>query len=342
MTSDLIEKLRASTRRTAGAAAVSQAYAIATGVQTLNRQRTASSVLRERESKWWQHFAVLEDRYFWVLPDAVQPPARTRYLARVAEYLRGCKQVVDYGCGSGWLARTVATQTQAEVVGLDFSQAQIELARQAHAGIAGLSFETIHGPAELPRADAYIFHGLLHHLPGDEIDELVANVAARAAPGARIVVVEPTCFPGQNPDARDRALLDEIDAVVAAPAAALAARGIPEVEAIARIRAESAARWWGELPYGPSPMERPFERDELARYLGTKFRVLSSEPVQFLPASQALAGELAMLAETAPGLAAEIGPELQRRVDALERVLLRFPTPPDSGWYMNMLTAQVR
>jgi hypothetical protein len=49
-----------------------------------------------------------------------------------------------------------------------------------------------------------------------------------------------------------------------------------------------------------------------------------------------------MLAESAPELAREIGPELQRRMDALERVLLKFPVPPDSGWYMNMLIAQVR
>lgn len=90
MTSDLIEKLRASTRRTAGATAAPQAHPIAANVPTLNRQRSTSAALRERESQWWRHFAVLEDRYFWVLPDAVQPPARARYLARLADHLRGC------------------------------------------------------------------------------------------------------------------------------------------------------------------------------------------------------------------------------------------------------------
>jgi hypothetical protein len=89
-------------------------------------------------------------------------------------------------------------------------------------------------------------------------------------------------------------------------------------------------------------MEKPFEARELDLLLGRYFDVERSQPVQYLPASQGLGVELALLRDCAPEIADALAASLMPQVDALERALLRMPRPPDTGWYMNMIEATVR
>ena len=171
---------------------------------------------------------------------------------------------------------------------------------------------------------------------------LFRSVRAVAPRGARLVFVEPVCFPGNAPDARDKVLLDVIEDVVKEPFREAEARGVGIVPAVQQARDEAETRWWGAEPYGPSPMEKPFERDELALLLGQWFDCNTAQLVQFLPASQALAGELAMLRDCDQALADALAPGLMAQMDALERVVLRLPRQPDAGWYMQMIEARVR
>jgi hypothetical protein len=55
-----------------------------------------------------------------------------------------------------------------------------------------------------------------------------------------------------------------------------------------------------------------------------------------------MGGELTMLAEDDPELARALAPELLQRVDQLEQDLIAQDPLPDTGWYMQMITAQVR
>jgi SAM-dependent methyltransferase len=298
--------------------------------------------LRERELQWWARYGGIEERYSWGVVDSWQPPARLRYIGRMAEIFTDCSHVVDYGCGSGWLARMLAERLQRPVTGVDFSGEQIGLAAQRHADCPWTLFAPIDGPADLPRAPGYVFHGLLHHLSVAEIEALLDRVQTAAPRGARLVFVEPVCFPGNVPDIRDGVLLEAIDEVVKEPFREAQARGVVIVPAVQQARSEAETRWWGTAPYGPSPMEKPFERDELPRLLERWFDCKPQQLVQFLPASQALAGELALLRDCDEPLADAIAPGLMAQMDALERVVLRLPRQPDAGWYLQMIEARVR
>jgi SAM-dependent methyltransferase len=307
----------------------------------LSRHWHAPAELREREDEWWRRHADLESRYTWVLPPAFEPPARRRYVDAIAAHLQGCDHVIDYGCGNGWLTRMLRQRLQAQVCGVDMAPTQIALAR-AHPDSGGIDFRVCNGAGDLPAADGYVFHGVLHHLSGAEIDELLVQLRRVARPGARAVIVEPVCFPGHAPDAKDRALSDTIAELLAEPAAAAQRAGVTPSPRIAELRRRAAERWWGVLPYGPSPLEKPFEHDELALLLAGDFDVQRHSVVQYLGGVQALGGELALLAEDAPDLAARLAAELVPQVDALERALLRLPRLPDTAWYLALLTLMLR
>lgn len=308
----------------------------------LTRYAQTSDALRQRELAWWAKYGASEERYFWGITDSWQPLARTRYIDRMAASLAGCSHVVDYGCGSGWMSRALAERMQRPVTGVDFSAEQIALAAQANADCPWTLFATIGGPGDLPPAPGYVFHGLLHHLSEEEIHELLQRVAALAPRGARLVFVEPVCYPEQTPDVRDTVLLKCIEELVNEPWRVAEAQGVAVSQAVQAVRDERDGRWWGDVPHGPSPMEKPFEHRELDDLLGRWFTVDASTPVQFLPASQGLAVELAMLRDCDADLADRLAAELMPRVDALESALLRMPRLPDSGWYMRMLEARVR
>ena len=309
---------------------------------TLQRHASVSDALRQRELQWWAEFGVAEERYFWGLIDSWQPPSRMRYFAHMAQSLGACTHVIDYGCGSGWLTRALADRLQRPVTGLDFSPAQIDLSTRRHADCPWTLFSTIGGPQDLPRADGYVFHGLLHHLGSQEIHDLLGRLASHAMPGARAIFVEPVCFPGHVPQSHDRVLIDVIEELVKEPWRVAEARAIEIPEAVRHARVQGESRWWGEAPYGPSPMERPFEANEFGQLMGSYFEAAEVEYVQFLPASQALAAELALLTDAAPELAADIAPSLMAQMDALERVVLRLPKRPDTGWYMALAEVRIR
>ena len=166
----------------------------------LARNEYATAEERRRESLWWETYADIEEHFFWVLPTEFQPLARERYLQRAAGFLDGAGRIVDYGCGNGWIARKLGHLLPARITGLDFSPAQIALARAASAGQdARIDFQTIDGPRALPPAEGYVFHGVLHHLPASEIHDLLEQVQRLAPSGARLVFVEPTCFPKNEP-----------------------------------------------------------------------------------------------------------------------------------------------
>lgn len=307
----------------------------------LNRRAVVDDALREKEILWWQRFARSEERFSWVLPEVFQPLPRERYMQRIADALGDPELVVDYGCGDGWISRALAKRMSSRFLGLDLSAAQIVLARDASRQFPRLDFRVVAGPEVIPSANTYILHGVLHHLPADEIFRLLERIKDVAPDGAALVVVEPVWFPGNSPDQTDKNLLSAMKHIVEEPARALRAQGRspgPEVE---RFRRDAGERWWGEPPYGPSPMEKPFEHDELNAVLERYFAIEYTQPVQFLPASQDLATELALLAEDAPDLARAIQPQLQGPMDLLESALLKFSRLPDIGWYMTLTMARI-
>lgn len=305
----------------------------------MRRRLTSTPDLDRREGQWWARYGELEERYCWVLPERFQPLARLRYLDHLVAALARHEVIVDYGCGTGWLSLMLARRTQARIVGVDRFGSQIERARDnaRRLGIQNVGFMAIHDLESLPVASAYVFHGVLHHLAADEIDALFETVRNRQGGAADLMVVEPTVYPGAGADAVQERLWAEAGHLFSwrDRAARLSFAKVHPQEA--RMRAMIDGRWAGEAPHGPSPKEKPFEGDELATYLGQRFRVIEERPVQCLALSQRMSSDLALAELSQPGFVRLFGPFLRRRIAGIERRLLATDSLPDHSWYMSLI-----
>jgi len=101
---------------------------------------------------------------------------------------RGCRDLLDVGCGRGRLARALAGPGR-HVLGLDPSAEMIDAARAAHEGVAGLEFaEDDYLTRDISPAsyDFVCFVASLHHM--DQARAL-AKAAEILRPGGRLVVI---------------------------------------------------------------------------------------------------------------------------------------------------------
>jgi SAM-dependent methyltransferase len=100
--------------------------------------------------------------------------------------------VVDLGCGRGLLAVLLGeTGAAAQVVGLDWDEAGLAIARAAARDLPRLRF----APADLtgdapPACTAAALIDVLHYHPPEVQDTILARVAGALAPGGRLVVRE--------------------------------------------------------------------------------------------------------------------------------------------------------
>jgi ubiquinone/menaquinone biosynthesis C-methylase UbiE len=102
-------------------------------------------------------------------------------------------RVIDIGCGGGIYARALIEMGAASVIGVDISEAMLVTAREACAGISGLSF--VQGEADavpLPdgSADLILARGLIHHLP--ELDGFARELRRLMAPGGTAIIQDRT------------------------------------------------------------------------------------------------------------------------------------------------------
>ena len=134
----------------------------------------ADEDLWETHADWWQ------DGF----TDGVDPEYEEQILPLAADHLAGARRVVDIGTGEGQVAR-LATQLGAEVVGLDPTWNQVEVAKERGGGPAYLRA----GAAGLPFADATFDVAVaclvFEHITA--VDEAIAEVARVLEPGGRFL-----------------------------------------------------------------------------------------------------------------------------------------------------------
>jgi ubiquinone/menaquinone biosynthesis C-methylase UbiE len=122
--------------------------------------------------------------------DERQRTMRETYLSGVD--FRGAAQVVEVGCGSGAVARSLAaTPGVGEVVGIDPSPVLLARARELARGIANLTF--VEGdaralPLESESVDVLVFHTLLCHVP--EPDRALAEAFRVIRQGGSLAIFD--------------------------------------------------------------------------------------------------------------------------------------------------------
>ena len=293
----------------------------------LERHATVPDAEQTRQADWWRSFGALEGRFFRLAPAAFAPRSQHRYLQKTFERIEGCAELVYLGCDSGATAQ--------------MREALVALAAPAPVEVLEVDcLEVIAGRKRLPDAGVYIFHGVLHYLSSFDILALLVHLRHQGRAGARIIVLEPVCFPDQPPGIPEGSLAEAIAEIAKMPADRLVEGRTSMSPSTAELRSVLDGRWWGEIPCGPAPLERPFVDDELPKLFAQHVEVSSYEVVQVM-AAQELARELSFVALDDPEAARQMAVELLPRLDDLERAVLDRSPLPDISWYLAMLTAVV-
>ena len=248
-----------------------------------SRDITTSPELDALEHAWWNDNAATVSRV-WEMEDEVCRAVRSGYLARARALLmrgRPLATVLELGCGSGWVGQQIAGDGLS-IVGADFSEAQLELAR-ARARRSGLEAHCRYELCDsrgwtrlLERVDGVIVHCVLHHLSGKEVQEVLEGLRRGLPPGTPVWIYEPAFHvsalpPSPAPVSRTTSFwLSLTGRVHAYLGRAYRALGLLDESAAGRLLALTVqaerSGWY------LSPKEVPFDRDAFTRELEQHFR----------------------------------------------------------------------
>jgi SAM-dependent methyltransferase len=137
--------------------------------------------------------AVLKHAPLYILFQRMVGAAAMRTECIVALGLLSGERVLDIGCGPAYYLDELPRGV--EYYGFDTDADYIAYARRRFAGKGTFfceHFEERHA-RELPRFDAVMLMGLLHHLPDAACHDLLDRVARVIAPGGRVVTLD-SCF----------------------------------------------------------------------------------------------------------------------------------------------------
>ncbi|MBW3557299.1 MAG: class I SAM-dependent methyltransferase [Actinobacteria bacterium] len=133
------------------------------------------SELWEDHAGWWQKG----------FTEGADAEYEEQILPLAAQHLRGATSVLDVGTGEGQVARLAAAGGASPVVGVDPTQAQIEVARQRKGGPVYARA----GAADLPFADgafdAVVACLVFEHI--DDVDGAISEVSRVLRPGGRFL-----------------------------------------------------------------------------------------------------------------------------------------------------------
>jgi SAM-dependent methyltransferase len=122
---------------------------------------------------------------------------RVRYRCLDEVELKPGERVLDVGCGPAYY---LGRLPDVEYHGFDTSPAYIAYARRRFGERGRFHCEVLTEAhlAELPRFDAVLLFGVLHHLDDDQCATLLDLAARGLADGGRVVSVDPCLHPGQG------------------------------------------------------------------------------------------------------------------------------------------------
>jgi len=129
-----------------------------------------------------------------------EPPEELRR-AVLARALPARARVLDIGCGNGAIAAWLAGQ-DFSVLGVDFSQSAIKMAKQRFADIPNLGFETVdvcRQNADIGKFDGLFDRGCLHTIPPRFAGQYAANVANWSRQNSLFLLIHKTPAPNNEP-----------------------------------------------------------------------------------------------------------------------------------------------
>ena len=118
-----------------------------------------------------------------------------RWLAKNVWKLKGGETVVDLGCGSGTVLEYMPSDI--DYVGVDISESYIRAARKRFSErgrffLGNVSDFLNQDDLPIRPADMVLSNGLLHHLPDDEVIEVLELTKRILKPNGRLVCLEAT------------------------------------------------------------------------------------------------------------------------------------------------------
>ena len=297
------------------------------------RWEMAPPGVNDQELAWWQEFSDVEEQFCWAHTPSIQRLVRGHYVRRIAQGIPPGGTVLEFGCGTGWLALLLAENGAAQVVGVDSSSAQIQVAKErcAEQGLSGRTTFHVIGASlaeligKVPSIDVLVIHGVLHHLTNREIRGVVGEFCRYlAAPCARVFVLEPVAYEDVPTTRVTRFVGWLIDKVIHLPVSgqSLGIRKCTAREMETRERLNR--RCIGKAPRGPSPKEHPFVPGELEALLSPYLDVVESRAV--LSFSFHAARNVLLMRLSYPHLASWITWPYLFAVSCLERFLLLLHT----------------
>ena len=132
----------------------------------------ADEGLWEQHAGWWQQG----------FTEGADPEYVEQILPMAAERLRGCRRVLDVGCGEGQVSRLAASQGSA-VVGVDPTWAQVAVADRRGGGARFASADAAALPFADETFDAVVACLVFEHVR--EMDAAIGEVARVLRPGGR-------------------------------------------------------------------------------------------------------------------------------------------------------------
>lgn len=149
------------------------------------------------EEAWWNKCGEYMT-YQWKLTPSLNEILRAELESDYVSFLlHPNENLLDLGCGSGWLSMYFAERGMT-VLGVDLSQEQINAANQFKSDNqkANVEFEC----CDLIRWDCEKYRGtfsnvfvnaFLHHLPETELEIIIKKISAVLKPGGRVYMYEP-------------------------------------------------------------------------------------------------------------------------------------------------------
>jgi SAM-dependent methyltransferase len=150
----------------------------------------------------------------WEMEPKISWAVRKNYLLKAKKFFKSHphqaqkKKILELGCGSGWVGQFLAGK-DLQIIGTDFSQKQIELAK----GNARLKevdqftqYYVVDSQKIFPNyyGDGILIHSFLHHLDGQELEKLLSDIKEKFARGTKLFIYEPAFY-----RKKDKTFLDE-------------------------------------------------------------------------------------------------------------------------------------